>query len=250
MKIPARGVLLVFLVLAISGCAHKIAEKKLEDVAKDWCETIRASQLISVYPLTEDLQPGDIFLVQLPVDFQQEAYKRKGFLPLDNLVHRMHPARYKEFYSKSFGVGDQQKPVPGYWLAPGANPNWSQAPSAKFPTYSFSARSGGGFSLAIPVQGVPIGLSLMGGDAAEGTITIAEAYTYGVDAKSLYDQVKKWAEEDKSVKEFLKDLGRTELNQNYLRIVTRVYLTGKLNISLQSSGQMAGGVTVGAGSYS
>jgi hypothetical protein len=29
--------------------------------------TIRASQVVPVYPLTEDLQPGEVFLVQLPV---------------------------------------------------------------------------------------------------------------------------------------------------------------------------------------
>jgi hypothetical protein len=44
----------------LSGCSY---EQQVRNVARDWCMTIRASQVIPVYPLTEDLQPGDIFLV-------------------------------------------------------------------------------------------------------------------------------------------------------------------------------------------
>jgi len=54
--------------LLVGGCANK--ERQLEQVAKDWCLTIRASQVIPVYPMTEDLQPGDVFLVQRTVDEQ------------------------------------------------------------------------------------------------------------------------------------------------------------------------------------
>lgn len=72
-----------------SGCAQDMKRESLEAVAKDWCMTIRASRVIPVYPLTEDLQPGDIFLVQLPVKRQHEIYEQKGFLPLDNHLHRL-----------------------------------------------------------------------------------------------------------------------------------------------------------------
>ena len=41
--------------------------------------TIRGSQVIPVYPLTEDLQPGDIFLVQVPIDQQQKLYEEERF---------------------------------------------------------------------------------------------------------------------------------------------------------------------------
>jgi len=243
-RLAGRGLAWALLVLLLSGCASQMARTQLEDVAKDWCETIRASQIIAVYPLTEDLQPGDVFLVQLPVERQQEAYKRKGFLPLDHHICRINPTGYVQFYERSIEVGDEGKPLPRYWLAPDEeSPNWSKAPSAKFPTYSFSVRSGGGFNLALPVQGVPIGLSLMGGDAGEGTITIADSHTYGVEARSLYDQVRKWAGQNRS---FLSRLAPEGNRQNYLRVITRVYLTSQLNVSLKSSGQMAAGVSAGA----
>src|SRR5437016_4213640 len=42
--------------------------KQLAHVAKDWSLVVRASQIIPVYPLTEDLLPGDVFLVQSPIE--------------------------------------------------------------------------------------------------------------------------------------------------------------------------------------
>ena len=41
-------------------------------------------------------------------------------------------------------------------------------------------------SLAVPVSGVPVGLSLLASDSASGTIQIEDARTLGVDTISLY----------------------------------------------------------------
>ncbi|NVM57802.1 MAG: hypothetical protein HWN51_06765 [Desulfobacterales bacterium] len=144
---------------------------------------------------------------------------------------------------KSFGAGEIDKPLPKYWLAPGKPEAWSMAPHASFPTYSFSVRSGGGFNLALPVQGVPVGLSLLGGDAAQGTVMIAEATTYGVDTFSLHEDVKAWALDNRT---FLRNFEPDGDKKNYLRIVARVYLTGRLNISLQSGGSFGASASGGA----
>lgn len=231
------------MLLLSAGCAAQLRNRDLERIAKDWSTVIRASQVIPVYPLTEDLQPGDIFLVQVPVDEQEKIYKERGFLPFDNMIHRLNPTGYRTFYSRSFEVGEPARPLPKQWLAPtdGTLP-WSSSPRATFPTYSFSVRSGGGFSLALPVQGVPVGLSLMGGDAADGAITIADAHTYGVDTLSLYRDVVGWA---LGQQEFLANFAPGGGRQNYLRVVSRVYLTGRLNVSL-NSGRSAG-VTASGG---
>jgi hypothetical protein len=253
--------LLTLAVLALAlcvGCATHMRNRELEAVAKDWSMVIRASQVIPVYPLTEDLQPGDIFLVQVPIEAQVKEYQKRGFLPLDYLIHRVNPGGYQDFYQNSFTAGDVRTPLPKTWLSPGLVTAWSVAPNASFPTYAFSVRSGGGFSLALPVQGVPVGLSLMGGDAAQGTVTIADARTYGVDTISLYQDVRHWASKNQ---EFLRHFaprdhhrtpcvpertGSSACLQNYLRVVTRVYLTGKLNVSLQSSKNIAGSASGGA----
>ncbi len=239
-----RLVITASLILMIwAGCATQLRNREMEQVAKDWSMVIRASQVIPVYPLTEDLQPGDVFLVQLPIDHQHEIYTQRGFLPLDNMIHRINPTGYKRFYEKSFSAGDSDKPLPKHWLTPGKPEAWSEAPYASFPTYSFSVRSGGGFNLALPVQGVPVGLSLMGGDAAQGTVTIADAHTYGVDTVSLHRDVLAWARDNRA---FLSDFAPQDDKENYLRVITRVYLTGRLNISLQSSRSLGGAVSGGA----
>lgn len=236
-------------VLLIAGCNSlpRSKDQELEQVAKDWSMTIRASQVIPVYPLTEDLQPGDVFLVQVPVEQQQQVYKEKGFLPLDNLVDRLTPGGYCRFYGQSFMYRDDAnkpcEPLPVTWLTPANTTAWAAAPAASFPTYSFSARKGGGFNLALPVQGVPVGLSLLGGDAAQGSVTIAGAKTYGVDTVSLYDDLRKWAA---AHTDFLANFAPRDQKQNYLRVVTRVYLTGDLTVSLQSARSASGRLSAGA----
>lgn len=232
----------VTLIAFCGGCAGLSRQSELEQVAKDWSMTIRASQIIPVYPLTEDLQPGDVFLVQVPIDKQQTVYAEKGFLPLDNMICRVYPKGYKDFYKNSFFTGSDLI-LPKDWLT--ANPVWSSAPTAKFPTYSFSVKRGGGFNLALPVQGVPIGLSLLGGDAAYGSIVIADAKTYGIDVISLEKDVRDWAR-GKEEKEFLANFSPGDGRQNYLRVVNRVYLTGKLNVAIQSGRSGSAGVSAGA----
>ena len=90
----------VFVAVAIGlvGCSTThMSKDQLARVAKDWALGIRASQVIPVYPLTEDLQPGDVFLVETALEDQVKVYSEKGFLPLENLVVRLHPQGYAEF---------------------------------------------------------------------------------------------------------------------------------------------------------
>ena len=237
-----RVIVWILLALAASGCARAVSDRELQRVARDWSMVIRASQIVPVYPLTEDLQPGDIFLVQVTVDEQAKAYRERGFLPLDNLIFRLDPRGYETFYRQSFEAGDPQHPLPKHWLEPGKPASWTLAPNASFPTYAFSARRGGGFNVALPVQGIPVGLSLLGGDATQGTITIAEARTYGVDTISLYDDVRRWAEGNRA---FLQYYGGDPQRTNYVRVVSRVYITGRINVSLQSS--KSSGATLSGG---
>lgn len=247
-----RQVAIVTVLASLTGCAssndqHELKQvHELEQVAKDWSMVIRASQVIPVYPLTEDLQPGDVFLVQQTVDTQHTVYAEKGFLPLENMITRIHPTNYEHFYRHLSGVGSKGKALPDYFININASDTaapWSSAPNASFPTYSFSTRRGGGFNLALPIQGVPVGLSLLDGDAAQGTVTIADARTYGVDTVSLHQDVSTWAN---MARPFLANFASIEGHTNYLRVITRVYLAGKLNVSLQSSRTRGGEIGGGA----
>jgi hypothetical protein len=236
-----------------SGCAS--AGKQVQRAAKDWCMTIRGSQVIPVYPLIEDIQPGDVFLVQVPIDQQQQLYKDKGFLALDNLIARINPSGYDDFYSHSFLNSEATNLLPRDWIRPngiglysgtnGTNTRaWQTAPRAAFPSYSFTVQNGSGLSLAVPVSGVPVGLSLLASDAASGTIQIEDARTLGVDIISLYDQLKSWAATNTV---FLQNFGASTEHKktNYLRVVTRVYATGKMMVSLKDASNRSGGLDVG-----
>lgn len=234
--------------LNAAGCQFS-KQAQLESVAKDWCLTIRASQVIPVYPLTEDLQPGDVFLVTVPVDRQHELYDAKGYLALDNHIGRIDPNGYQDFYDHSFlpqqNGAASPSVLPKDWIRPLDGVSWQPSPHAAFPSYSFSVRRGGGLSVAVPLHGVPVGLSLLGSDSANGTISIRKAQTMGVDTISLYRQLQGWAAENA---DFLSSFARNSEKdrQNYLRVVTRVYATGEMDVFLSDASAAAAGADVGA----
>jgi hypothetical protein len=239
--------------LLCGGCAS--SEKQVQKAAKDWCMTIRGSQVIPVYPLTEELQPGDIFLVQVPIDQQQKLYKQNGFLPLDNALGRINPDGYQAFYGHSFFPTNESVVLPRDWIRPlgvGIYTNhngtnmlaWQAAPRVAFPSYSFSVQNGAGLSLAVPVQGVPVGLSLLASDAASGCIQIQDARTMGVDTLSLYRQLKGWAKTNIA---FLGNFGPSPESKrtNYVRVITRVFASGRMIVSLKDASNRSGGLDVG-----
>lgn len=249
-----HGAATLALALALfgAGCASTSKETQLESVARDWSKVMRASQIIPVYPLTEDLQPGDVFLVQLPIDQQQAIYKAKGYLPLDHHILRLDPERFSDFYDRSFLAHNTNATLPGDWIRPrqtgsgtsSNNLSWQAAPHAAFPTYAFTVKKGAGLNLAVPVQGVPVGLSLMGTDSANGTIAIRKAATLGVDIVSLYRQVQAWA---RTNAEFLAPFAPLPegAKRNYLRIVTRIYAAGEMDVALADASSRSAGLDVG-----
>jgi hypothetical protein len=246
-----RVVPLAVLALCASSCVaihraevkrrSEYAQIELERAAKGWSQTIRASQVIPVYPLTEDLQPGDVFLVTRTVDQQHKDYTQRGFLALSNHVARIDPVGYVPFYAHSFAAKD----LPNSWLEPGKPESFRSAPAAAFPTYSFSVKSGSAFSGALPIQGVPVGLSLLGASEATGSVTIADARTYGIDMLSLHEQMGVWARKHA---DFLTPYASDDEKggkERYLRVVTRVFLTGRLEVSLNAASSTSAGLSVG-----
>lgn len=243
--------------LFLAGCATK--QEELEAVAKDWTATIRASQVMPIYPLSADIQPGDVFMVDLPIDRQQEAWKKRGYLPLDHHVGRLNPSGYADFYGNSFLDVSSGKPaaesgapakydpmLPKQWMRPAAvgTPAWNAAPRASFPSYSFSVENAGGLSLALPIGGIPIGLGMMGAQSANGSVTMTDARTFGVDEASLWRDLRTWVRDNADY------LGAGSVNMSepkYLRVVSRVYLLGGIDVSLFDSSARAFGADAGAG---
>lgn len=243
-------ILLLIISITLISCGNT---RHLERVAKDWCMNIRASQVIPVYPLTEDIQPGDVFLVQTPLEEQVKVYKSKGFLPLDNHLIRLQPTNYCDFYSGGYDIIDKSIIPPRHWqfkTMQTLTTDYANAPRAAFPSYIFSVSRSEGFNMALPVHGIPIALNLLDSVQARGCITITDSYTYGTDLHGLEQLVRKWANENtdflgqfappkqvKDSKNHFANLvneiaGKTKSKRTFLRVVNRVYLTGRVNISL------------------
>ena len=224
----------------LTGCSTtRLSSEQLAKVAKDWSLSIRASQVIPVYPLTEDLVPGDVFLVQTPVEDQVKVYAEKGFLPLENLIARLDVAGYQRFYRGWPGVEDGTDAPPRGWQFPDrqtGQSNFDAAPLAKFPTYSFSVSRSGGLNVAIPVQGVPLGLNLLDSGSATGMVTMKDSYTYGLPATILFDSLTAWAHASRPyLQQFSPQPGAKQGDPPryfYLRLVNRVYLVKTLDVSL------------------
>lgn len=187
---------------------------------------IRASHIFPVYPLTQDIMPGDIFLVSSDID-DTSTWEESGFLPLDHHVMRLYPTGYEAFYRNSW-PRYSTKILPREWL--GYN-NWSNAPVAGFPSYSFNVKQGAASSVALPIQGIPFGLSLMGARSASGFVTLSDAHTYGVDEFSLrtdvYDHLTNYQAE------VIRLIPRSAWDSAvYLQVVSRVYTVGGVSVSM------------------
>ncbi len=248
-----RSSLIAISLTALTGCAtERLSGDQLARVAKDWALGIRASQIIPVYPLTEDLQPGDVFLVQTPVEEQERIYLEKGFLPLENMAARLHPRGYGEFYRGWPAIVDGELAPPRPWQFPTADgsADFARAPLAAFPTYNFSVSRSGGFSLALPVQSVPVGLNLLDTASANGTITLKDAYTYGLPARVLHDVVRIWSLGSRDyLKQFVSVVpaagDKSPRKDFYLRVVNRVYLVKTVDVTLFANRASAADASAG-----
>ncbi|GMV25226.1 MAG: hypothetical protein AMXMBFR58_12570 [Phycisphaerae bacterium] len=233
-----------------AGCVTaRDKSRELSRVAKDWCLTIRASQVIPCYPLIQDLQPGDVFLTQTPIGEEVREFEERGFLALDQQIYRI-PAddlrdALAEHYAFRYDALDGKFPTAGMW---------ENVPDAKFPSYAVDISRAGGLSLAVPVQGVPVGFNFLGAAEATASISISKATTYGLDITKIQRILEeRWLSQER-VKRWLMPYGTLpgdpESRPVYVRVVSRVFYTSEVNIDLQdrrNSGVAAkAGIDIGA----
>jgi hypothetical protein len=177
-----------------------------------------------------------------------KAWGSAGYLRFDHHVTRLYPTNFESFYERSFNNGGDD--LPKHWLQ---DNSWSNAPAAAFPSYSFSVKQGGGGNVSLPISGIPIGLGLMGARSAQGYVAIGDARTYGVDESSLMGQVQEYVANHEP--DILRCLGADYSTKQttgkdtprfYLQIVSRVYLTGKVTVSMVNDASVGGSLSGGA----
>jgi hypothetical protein len=234
MRRTSGGALMLAAAILAAGCASpRDRARELQRVARDWALTIRAAQVLPVYPLTADLQPGDVFLVSTPVEAQAAAYEERGFLPMDHLLVRLQPLDFRTFYSTAY---------PDAAARPGPD-RLSLAPRAAFPAYTFAVRRGLGLQAALPLQGIPLGLGFLQSASASGTISITDALTYGLDDRSLRGALEVWAG---AHRDYLRNFAPSRGKRRYLRVVSRVYLAGAVNVTLADDAAAESNAAAGA----
>jgi len=96
------------------------------------------------------------------------------------------------------------------------------------------------------IQGIPVGLGLMGASRAAGTVTIKDAYTYGIHGEHMARLLYGWWDSAADVQETLSTIAQSSETPIYFRVVTRVYLTGSVEVSLVNLDAVSGGVDVAA----
>jgi hypothetical protein len=220
------------LALFLASCASRPPQMELERVAKDWSMTVRASQVMPIYPLEEDLRPGDVYLITNSIESEIESWNRRGFLPLVNRWARIpiDPSKYDTFFGNASGANPP--------------PSFNRHPMAAFPSYTFSVDRRGALGLAIPLSSVPVALSISGARSATGSVVLSGATTIGLPDMVMDTRIQEWAKEDK-VKEALKSKAEATENPLLLRAITRVFSVSGATISLAF--EQAGGIGVQAG---
>jgi hypothetical protein len=240
-------------IIIAAGCASREAQKRVEGAAKDWCNTIRASQVIPIYPLSADLSVGDVFLVQTPIAAQAKLYRQRGFLALDDHRYRIPITNFANVYFNSYWTNSYSKvphPLPVLpSVAPGdtnaVTNTLAEAPRAMFPTFSFQVKASAGLSAAFPVEGVPVGLNYLRSDNITGSVSISDARTYAGDESDLREGLETWVNRETNKTMLAATAKAVSPTVVYLRVVSRVYLARAIDVSLYNANQQAGGVRAG-----
>jgi len=294
--ITLSGCIVLEGVNAVSNVGSGYFERKekqriLERVARDWCLTIRASQVVPIYPLQEDFEVGDCFVVNTPITKLKGYWNQRGYLPIETTLSRFQPTGYDDFYRSGYGLS-RGADLPRIWQFPNegklpsgdidlnqyrnlpreealkkigeaiqaenknreavfAATDWPKAPGVGFPSYTFNIRRGESFNGALPLQSVPVMLGALGGRKFTGSVSLSDAYSYGIDDLSLIDNVRSWAWREE-MRDMLAPYATTRKQYeegksvNYLRVVTRVFLVKSVAVSLADA--TTNGFKVSAGS--
>ncbi len=261
----APATLLIVMLLFISeGCATRTARKHMEGVAKGWSETVRASQVIPVYPMSEDVHVGDVYLVRSSIAKQHAEYRASGFLALQHRQVRLPYTNYSKVYfdgywedeygsvpHKALTYTNQTQPASANSsVSNNSAPVFTLANAARvaFPTYSFAAQSGYGLSAAFPVEGIPVALSFLGTDQVNGSVIISDARTYSGDLEQLFSMLSAWAKDTNSLQHLKSAALSASPTPVYLRVVTRVYMAREIAMSLNKFRSRGGSGDVGTSS--
>ncbi|CAM3128180.1 hypothetical protein ACU5P1_14550 [Pseudomonas plecoglossicida] len=208
---------LISLAAALTSCGLIAPKNSLERVAKDWSMTVRASQVMPIYPLEEDIRPGDIYISNNSINTEMETWEKKGFLPLVNRYARIpiSQEQYNYFFSNSFTQVDP--------------PSFYRPSKAAFPSYNFSVDNRGSLGLAIPLNSVPVALAASGAQGATGSVVLKDATSQGLPDQIMNEILWTWANRQKTSLAYMASISS---EPTILRVITRTFSIQGATVSL------------------
>ncbi|MNI27244.1 hypothetical protein D3C73_809750 [compost metagenome] len=184
-----------------------------------------------VYPLDEDIRPGDVYLSKNDVSTEIATWEAKGFLPLINRYDRIpiaeseYDTQYANGFAKTNGV------------------SFNRAPGTAFPSYTFSVDKRGALGLAIPLNSVPVALAASGAQSATGSVVFKDASNQGLSDRTMQSIIERWAAKNRSLLTEKYNDGSATV----LRVITRVYSIKGATVSLAFSEAIGAQTDIGAG---
>lgn len=262
-----------FIMLVSLGCRHSYKDQ-MENVAKKWCMTIHASQVIPVYPLEQGIRPGDIYLVGEAHAIQKDIYEQKGFLPLDTYYHRLERAeeKLKEYYgmdvlsevwsTTELNEGEQSASALALKECAPKTDDYERLlclvdkisktksvkprnlPLAVFPSYTADVGMDGSLGLGISLEGIPIGLSMLHSSKATAVVSIKDAYNIGLPVSVLYPDAQAWAARPETRSALRMYAGAHEKTL-YIRLINKVFLAQRFDIALLDTSKKGAALEAG-----
>lgn len=121
--------------------------------------------------------------------------------------------------------------------------SFNRAPTSAFPSYTFSVDDRGALGLAIPLNSVPVALSVAGAQSATGSVVFKGASNQGLSDKVMSRLIRQWAANNKS------DLGALAASSSgptILRVISRVYSIKGATVSLTFADTSGADIRAGA----
>lgn len=208
---------LILSCLLTASCGLMTPKNSLERVAKDWSMTVRASQVMPIFPLDEDLRPGDVYISHNDITAEIETWESKGFLPLVNRYDRIpiNKSEYDTLYANGFSET--------------GGASFYRAPGTAFPSYTFSVDKRGSLGLALPLNSVPVALAAGGAQGATGSAVFKGASNQGLNDKEMGRIIGRWAATNRN---HLGAIAARNPGPTVLRVISRIYSIEGATVSL------------------
>jgi hypothetical protein len=183
----ALAFILVPGIFLLSGCQSAPPDSSF--VAKQWSESIGSLNISPVYPPTEDLQVGDVFIALegAPLEKGSDYLARAAFLDHVDVTGKLN-----ELYKSRFSFPETADPVQGkIWKQNEAKQDVFKPPATitrlplvAFPGFTVVKVRSAQLNASYPVQAFQFLFGASYSDDASVTISIPAAETYGI---GIYD---------------------------------------------------------------